>query len=83
MAQEASRQPLTAEAWVRARVSPCGICGGQSSTGTGFIRILRFFPVNGIPPWLHNHIGCYHLGDEQQARWWSQLRHIVSPHRHE
>jgi hypothetical protein len=29
MAQVVSRRPLTAEAWVHALVSPCGICGGQ------------------------------------------------------
>jgi hypothetical protein len=29
-------RPLTAEARVRARVSPCGSCGGRSDTGTGF-----------------------------------------------
>jgi hypothetical protein len=30
MAQAVSRRPLTTEA------RPCGICGGQSGTGTGF-----------------------------------------------
>jgi hypothetical protein len=36
MAQVVGRRPLTAEARVRARVNPCGICGGQSGTVTGF-----------------------------------------------
>jgi hypothetical protein len=36
MAQVVSRRPLTAEARVRARVNPCGICGGQSGTRAGF-----------------------------------------------
>jgi hypothetical protein len=31
-----SRQPLTAENRDLARVSSCGVCGGQSATGTGF-----------------------------------------------
>jgi hypothetical protein len=36
MAQAVSRRPPIAEARVRSRVTPCGICGGQSGTGTGF-----------------------------------------------
>jgi hypothetical protein len=44
MAQVVSRRPLTAENWVRARVNPCGICGGQSGTGTGFSPSSSVFP---------------------------------------
>jgi hypothetical protein len=53
MAQAASHRPLTAEARVRSRVSPCWVCGGQSDTGTGFPRVHRFSPVNSIPPVFH------------------------------
>jgi hypothetical protein len=44
MAQAVSRRPPTAEDRVRFRVSPCGISGGQSCTGTGFSRSTSVFP---------------------------------------
>jgi hypothetical protein len=37
MAQAVSCRPVTAEARVRSRVVPCGFCGGQRGTGTGFL----------------------------------------------
>jgi hypothetical protein len=49
VAQAVSRWLLTAPALVRAQVRSCGNCGGQSSTGAGFLRVLRFsLPI--IPP---------------------------------
>jgi hypothetical protein len=42
--RKVSRRPLIAEARVRARVSPCRICGRQSGTGTGFFPISSVFP---------------------------------------
>jgi hypothetical protein len=48
--QAVSRWSPTAAARVRAWVWSCGICGGLSSTGAGFLRILRFpLPIL-IPP---------------------------------
>jgi hypothetical protein len=52
MAQAVSHRPFTAGAWVRARVNPREICGGQSGTGTVFLRVIRFSPVNIVPPLL-------------------------------
>jgi hypothetical protein len=46
MVQVVGRRPLTAETRVRARVGSCGICGGQSGTGTGFLEVLRFTLVS-------------------------------------
>jgi hypothetical protein len=44
MPQAVSRRPVSAEARVRSRVIPCGICGGQSSTETGFPPSTSGFP---------------------------------------
>jgi hypothetical protein len=28
--------------WVQSQVRPCGLCGGQSSTGAGFLQVLLY-----------------------------------------
>jgi hypothetical protein len=63
MAQVVGRWPLTAEARVRSQVSPRGINGGQSGAGIGFYRVIRFYPVNIIPPW--HSIYIYYMGNER------------------
>jgi hypothetical protein len=42
MAQAVSLRLPTVVAWVQAQVMSCGICGGQSGTGAGFLQVLRF-----------------------------------------
>jgi hypothetical protein len=50
VAQEVSRWLPTVAAQVRAWVWSCGICGGQSGAGAGFLQVLQFpLPVF-IPP---------------------------------
>jgi hypothetical protein len=48
-AEAVSRWLPTAAARVQSRVWSSGICGGQSGTGAGFLRLLRF-PLPFIPP---------------------------------
>jgi hypothetical protein len=50
IAQAVSRWLPTAAARVRARVWSCGICGGQSDAGAGFLRVLQIPLPMFIPP---------------------------------
>jgi hypothetical protein len=61
--------PSHAEAWVRSRVSPCGICRGQSGTGTGF------FPSTSVLPCQFYSTGAPLLG-KMKTRNWSSFSHL-------
>jgi hypothetical protein len=49
IAQAVSRRPLTAEARLRALISPCMICGRQSGPGMGFSPSSSVSLVSIIP----------------------------------
>jgi hypothetical protein len=50
MTQAVSRRPLTAEARVRDRSPHVGFVMGKVALGRVCILVLRFYPVNIIPP---------------------------------
>jgi hypothetical protein len=50
IAQAVSRRLPIAAARVRSQVSSCGMCGGQSGTEAGFLRVLRCPMPILIPP---------------------------------
>ena len=56
MAQAVSRRPLTAKAPFLSQVSPCGVCGEQSGTVTGFSPSTSVSPVSIIPPMLRTRL---------------------------
>jgi hypothetical protein len=58
MSQAVSRRPVTAEAWVRSRVNPCVICGGEVALGQGFLRVFQFSLSGSFHP---GSILIYHL----------------------
>jgi hypothetical protein len=60
VAQAVTRWFPTAAARVRIRAA-CEVCGGQSGTGAGFLRVLRFPPPVIQPVFLHDHSGTIGL----------------------
>jgi hypothetical protein len=71
-------RPFTTEPWIRVRVSPCGICGEQNGTVTGFTPSCSVFPSQ-YPSTvaLHTHIcpGEWTVGQLVAA----VQRHILTP----
>jgi hypothetical protein len=55
IAQAFSRRLPTAATRIRGWVRSCGICGGQSDTGAGYLRVLRFpLPIFILPTAPHS-----------------------------
>jgi hypothetical protein len=57
ISQAVSCRPVPSEAWIRARVSPSGICGGLSGTGTCSYPRSWVFPCQDHSATaLHTHV---------------------------
>jgi hypothetical protein len=69
VAQAVRRWLPTAAARVRVRAA-CGVCSGQSGTGTGFLRVLQF-PLPIIPPISPS---SYSPGAGTIGHWWTLCR---------
>jgi hypothetical protein len=61
MAQVISHWPLTADTHIWSQARPCGIFGGWSGSGTGFIPSTAVSSVIIIQPAFHIHVSfLYH-----------------------
>jgi len=60
IAQPVSHRAVTEKDQVQPKLSPCGMCDGQSGNGTGFSLSTEDFPHSIIPPMLHTHSFMYH-----------------------
>jgi len=74
MAVAVDRWPLIAEGQVRFPATPCGVCDGRNNTGRSFTGLLRFSPVNIIPPLFYLYTYFIHLLLTLSTRWFKYDR---------
>jgi hypothetical protein len=55
VAQAISHRPLTAETWLTPQIRSCGICSGQSGTGTDLSLCILVLACRYLPLQLHCH----------------------------